>query len=153
MALLTLLAVRAQEGLEIKKIFGGKYVSDASVTETIMNGDQRYLRNHKLNTLATFKGDAATYESIIQPLVLSDAKKATGRDIRYRKGSLQYAFLVLKPVNSKEGKKDKSVTVNRYLYYLKTESGRRTKSSVMVIYLEGPLQRAEAERVISNLKR
>lgn len=147
MSVVTLLAARAQDGLEIQKIFGGKYVNDASVTETIMNGDQKYLRNHRLNTLATFKGDASTYATVIQPLILADAKKATGRDVRYRNGSLQYAFLVLKPFKNKEGK-----AINRYLYYLRTDT-KRHKNSVMVIYLEGILLRADAERVISSLKR
>ncbi|MDE5961260.1 MAG: hypothetical protein K2H08_06050, partial [Duncaniella sp.] len=94
----TLLALRlcatAQSGLEISRIFGGKYSSDPTVTETIMSGDQNFLRSHKLSTFATFKGNAEKYEPIIQPLVSADGAHATARNVRYRDGKLHYAFFV-----------------------------------------------------------
>ncbi len=92
------LAAAAQSGLQINQIFGGKYVSDPSVTETIMSGEQRFLRANYLSNLATFKGEAKTYAPIIQPLVLADGAQAIGRNVRYKDGKLQYAFFMLKPV-------------------------------------------------------
>lgn len=142
----TLLAVRlcglAQAGLEINRIFG-KYGSDPNVTETIMSGDQRFLREHNLSTFATFKGSAEKYGDIIAPLVKADGDQATGRDVRYKNGTLSYAFYVLPPVE-KNGRK-----LNRYIYYLHTT--RSKKPSVMVIYFDGQINTAKAERLIRDL--
>ena len=72
-ALLALrLCATAQSGLEISRLFGGKYSSDPTVTETMMSGDQNFLRSHKLSTFATFKGNAEKYEPIVQTLVVAD---------------------------------------------------------------------------------
>jgi hypothetical protein len=72
--LITAIGVSAQTGLQINRIFGGKYGNDPSVTETMMSGEQRFLRANRLSNFATFKGDAKTYASIIQPLVLAECK-------------------------------------------------------------------------------
>lgn len=135
----------AQKGLEINKVFGGKYVSDPSVTETLMSGEQRFLRSRGLTTLATFRGDSKTYAPILQPLVLTDGSHATGRNIRYRNGKLQYAFFILKPteINGK--------TIKRYLYYLNNEKAKRP--SAMLIYFEGTLSRSQAESLIRSLRK
>ena len=104
-ALLALrLCAAAQSGLEISRLFGGKYSSDPTVTETMMSGDQNFLRSHKLSTFATFKGNAEKYEPIVQPLVVADGSHATARNVRYRDGKLHYAFFVLPQINS-DGKK------------------------------------------------
>lgn len=133
----------AQSGLEINRIFGGKYSSDPTVTETMMSGDQSFLRSHKLSTFATFKGNAAKYVQIIQPLVMADGAHATARNVRYRDGKLHYAFFVLPPVTA-NGKR-----LNRYLYYLNNEKAK--KPSVMVIYFDGALTSAKAETLIKSL--
>lgn len=135
----------AQKGLEINKVFGGKYVSDPSVTETLMSGEQKFLRSHRLTTLATFRGASKTYAPILQPLVLADGTNAIGRNVRYRDGKLQYAFFILKPVET-GGKK-----INRYLYYLNNENSKRP--SAMLIYFDGSLSRSQAESLIRSLKK
>ncbi|MCM1077830.1 MAG: DUF6108 family protein [Bacteroides sp.] len=143
-ALLALpIAVCAQSGLEINRIFGGKYSSDPTVTETLMSGRQSFLRDHKLTTFATFKGNAEKYVPIIQPLVLADGSHATGRNVRYRDGKLHYAFFILPPVT------DNNKTINRYLYYLNND--KAGKPSVMVIYFEGTIKNSEAENLINAL--
>ncbi len=141
--LTTALVSQAQQGLKINQIFGGRYVSDPSVTETMLSGEQRFLRSHKLTTFATFKGDAKTYTSIIQPLVLADGAHAKGRNVRYREGKLQYAFFVLPSIES-DGKK-----INRYLYYLNNEGTKRP--SVMVIYFDGRITPDGASSLIKQL--
>lgn len=141
--LTTALVSQAQQGLKINQIFGGRYVSDPSVTETMLSGEQRFLRSHKLTTFATFKGDAKTYASIIQPLVLADGAHAKGRNVRYREGKLQYAFFVLPSIES-DGKK-----INRYLYYLNNEGTKRP--SVMVIYFDGRITPDGASSLIKQL--
>lgn len=133
----------AQTGMHINNVLGGKYVSDPSVTEVIMSGEQKFVKAHGLSNLATFRGDSETYAPILQPLVLADGAKSIGRNVRYRDGKLQYAFFML-PVTIVNGKK-----TNRYLYYLNNPDGN--KPSVMMIYFDGTLSRTDAEAVISKL--
>lgn len=137
------LGAYAQSGLEIDRIFGGKYSADPTVTETMMSGDQSFLRSHQLSTFATFKGDATKYVPIIQPLVMADGAHATARNVRYRDGKLHYAFFVLPPVTA-NGKR-----LNRYIYYLNNEKAK--KPSVMVIYFDGTITSAKAETIIKSL--
>lgn len=147
--MMTMLALRlcatAQSGLEINKIFGGKYSSDPTVTETMMSGNQNFLRSHKLTTFATFKGNAEKYVPIIQPLVVADGAHATARNVRYRDGKLHYAFFVLPSVES-NGKK-----LNRYLYYL--NNAKAKKPSVILIYFDGTIKNQDAEELIKSMAR
>lgn len=139
------LSASAQSDLQIGRVFGGKYGSDPSVTETMMSGEQRFLRSNRLANFATFKGDAKTYAPIIQPLVLADGAKAIGRNVRYKDGKLQYAFFILKPIIS-DGRK-----LNRYLYYI--TSTKEKKSTVMLIYFDGSLTRMQADALIRRLSK
>lgn len=147
--MMTMLALRlcatAQSGLEINKVFGGKYSSDPTVTETMMSGNQNFLRSHKLTTFATFKGSAEKYVPIIQPLVVADGTHATARNVRYRDGKLHYAFFVLPPIES-NGKK-----LNRYIYYLNNVKAK--KPSVMLIYFDGTIKNQDAEELIKSMAR
>lgn len=136
----------AQNGLNISKVFGGRYVTDTQVSETVMTGDHTLLRKRNLMTLATFSGPADKYASLLQPLVLKDGQKATGRDVRYKNGKLEFAFFILPPITV-DGRK-----VNRYLYYLNNES-RKQNASVMVIYFDGSLDRSHAENLFNSLKK
>lgn len=141
--------VSAQSDLHIGRVFGGKYGSDPSVTETMMSGEQRFLRSNRLANFATFKGDAETYASIIQPLVLADGANAIGRNVRYKDGKLQYAFFMLKPT-TESGRK-----LNRYLYYVTTSKyhtdSKKSTSYVMVIYFDGQLTRQQADALIRKM--
>ncbi len=137
--LTTVVGLRAQTGLNINLIFGGKYVSDPSVSETVISGEQNFLKRHNLTTLATFKGDAATYAPVIQPLVLADGAKARGRNVRYRQGELRYAFFEL----AGTGKGN-----NRYIYYINNPDA--SKPTVMVIFLEGSLSASKATDLIKS---
>ncbi|MDE6430072.1 MAG: hypothetical protein K2K65_02760 [Duncaniella sp.] len=143
--ILTLLALPAELYSQsvMKEIFGGKYSSDPNVTETLITGQQPFLSSHRLTTLATFRGDPQTYESIIEPIVAADGANAIARDVRYRNGKLQYAYFILPPVK-KDGK-----AINRYLYYLNNEKAKRP--SVMVIYFEGPIRNTDASKFIKSL--
>lgn len=137
------LGASAQSGLEINKIFGGKYSTDPTVTETLMSGDQKFLREHKLNTFATFKGKANKYVPIIQPLVVADGSHARARNVRYRDGKLHYAYYVLPPVTA-DGR-----SINRYLCYLNNEKAKNP--SVMVIYFDGAISNEKAESLIKSI--
>ena len=144
-AIATVVAAYAQAGLQINSIFGGKYSADSTVTETMMSGNQRFLKKHYLSTFATFKGPAAKYASVIQPLVLADGAHATGRNIRYSDGKLRYAFFIL-PSVERNGQ-----TINRYLYYINNEGAR--KPSVIVIYFEGRIRPEKASELINSMSK
>lgn len=144
MLLLTLSAVAsAQTGLNINRIFGGKYATDPRVTETLISGKHRFLRDHDLTMFATFKGPASTYASKIEPMVLSDGAKAVGKNVRYKDGKLYFAFFILSPI-IEEGKKE-----NRYLYYL--NNAARNGNNVLVVYLEGKISQDEANSIIKSM--
>lgn len=144
--LIASLGMCAQNGLNINKVFGGKYVTDPQVSETVMTGDHRLLRKRNLTTLATFSGPYDKYASILQPLVLKDGQNAKGRDVRFKNGKLEYAFFILSPTII-DGKK-----INRYLYYLNNES-KKKNASVMLIYFDGTIDRFHAETLINSLRK
>lgn len=144
MLLLTLSALAsAQTGLNINQIFGGKYASDPKVTETLISGKHRFLRENDLTMFATFKGPAATYASIVEPMVIADGAKAVGKNVRYKDGKLYFAFFILQPV-TKDGNKE-----NRYLYYL--NNAARKGNNVLVVYLEGKISQDEANSIIKSM--
>ncbi len=134
------LAAQAQQGLEINRLFGGKYISDPSVSEIVLSGKQPFLTKKHLTAMSTFRGDAKTYANIIAPLVLDDGKNAVARNVRYKDGILQYAFFALPP-NHSDG--------NRYIYYVNDSSGN--SSNVILIYIAGFINYSRAESIIRSL--
>lgn len=142
---LSALSALAQADLQIASMFGGKYANDPGVTEINLSGDQRFLKSKHLNCFMTFKGDAKTYAPKIQPMVLADGSHATGRNVRYKDGMLQYAYFVLKP-KIVDGK-----TLNRYIYYIYNH--KSDPATVMLIYFDGPISRRKADALIVNTRR
>lgn len=138
-------AALAQKNLKINKVFGGRYINDPSVTETLMSGNQQFLIKHDISTIATFRGNSEKYAPIIQPLVLADGAHATERNVRYKNGKLQYAFYTLAATEA-EG-----VKINRYIYYINNETGK--KKSAILIYFDGKLSRRKAEELIKTLSK
>lgn len=108
-----------------------------------MSGQNKFLKSHKLSVFATFKGPASTYQSKIEPLVLSDGAGAIGKNVRYKEGKLYFALYILKPVSTKSGK------MNRYLYYLNNAANKG--SNILVVYLEGSLSEAEVAGLIQSM--
>ena len=133
----------AQTGLEINKIFNGRFSSDPAVTETLLSGSSKILKKNKLTVFATFKGPAANYRSEVEKAVLADGASAIGKNVRYKEGKLYYALFILRPVKA-AGK-----TLNRYLYYLNNSANKG--ANVMVAYLEGTLNEQEVSALISSL--
>lgn len=129
----------AQTGLRISRVFGGRYADDAGVTETMMSGTSKFLKSHKLEVLASFRGPSETYAPIISPLVLADGKRAKGRNVKYRDGQLYFAFFELAPTSS--GNK-------RYIYYLNNNSSK--PAMVTLLYFEGKLTSADASSLIQS---
>lgn len=145
LSIIVAIAASAQSGLYVNQIFGEKYASDPSVAVTMMSGEHRYLKKHSLSVFITFSGPAKTYASILEPLVLSDGKKALGKNVRYRKGQLYFAFYIL-PAVKVDGEERK-----RYLYYINSSGQRGGNSNVMLIYLEGTLSEQSAASLITSI--
>lgn len=147
MAMILLLTVSssgtAQTGLEISSIFSSKFSADPNVTETMISGKHKFLTDHDLTVLATFKAPASIYQSLVERLVLADGSKSVGKNIRYKDGKLNFAYFILKPIP--EG----SVKINRYLYYL--NSIGKNGANVIVVYLEGKLSEQKAGALIHTL--
>ncbi len=137
------LTAAAQKGLNINEIFNGKYASDPKVTETIISGTHKFLKSHDLTVLATFKGPAATYQQLVERLVLADSAQAIGKNVRYKDGKLYFALFILKPIT------DGDTKLNRYLYYL--NNATNNNSNVLVVYLEGSLGDQEVSDLIQSL--
>lgn len=135
----------AQQGLKINQIFTGDYATDPAVTMTVMSGESHYLSSRHLSVLATFKGPADTYAKKLEAFVLADGAKAVGRNVRYKKGALYYAFYALPKI--KHGKQE----LNRYIYYL--NSGPAGKRKVTLVYFEGTISREKASRLIRSFGR
>ena len=141
-ACLTVMAAAAQAaGLRIGELFDGRYGNDPSVSQTLLSGDNSFLRSHKLTTFATFRGPEATYEKILRPMVLADGSKAESRNVRYSDGKLSYAFFALPPVSDKS--KD-----SRYIYYINPVG--KKKEDVMLVYFDGPIGAEDASKLISR---
>ncbi|MBD5387656.1 hypothetical protein HDR70_07215 [bacterium] len=139
----TVMVMNAQSGLEINSIFNGRYATDPNVTETIISGKNKFLKKHKLNVLATFKGPASSYRSIVERMVLADASKSIGKSVRYKDGRLYFGLFILKPIVSN------NVRMNRYLYYL--DNSNHKNPTVLVVYLEGTLNEQQVSDFIQSL--
>ena len=142
--LLSSISIHARTGLEIDKLFTEQYAADPQVTETILSGNNRYLKKHNLSVFSTFKAPAAKYQAAVEQMVLSDARKAIGKNVRYKDGKLYYALFILSPVTSNGNK------TNRYIYYLNNSSSKG--GNVMVIYLEGKLSDQEVSSLLQSAK-
>ncbi|MDE6226155.1 MAG: hypothetical protein K2M63_01395 [Muribaculaceae bacterium] len=136
----------SQVGLNIDRLLNSKYTSDPNVTETYISGDRnKFLRKHNLTAFLTFKGPADKYGKMAEGLIIADAAKAIGKDVRYKGGRLYCGLYTLKPATVK-GRK-----VNRYLYYVNT--GAVKGKHLMIVYLEGTLSEAEAHKLIRSMVR
>lgn len=136
------LAMQAQ--LAIEQVFDVSCASDPGVTQAVISGKAAQKINSRLDRLAFFKAGAADYGEKVRKLVLTDARNASGRDLRYSDGVLSYAYLALNNL--------KPDSPNTYIYYV--ESRRKTQpATVMVVLLEGRLSAKDQAKIIESLKR
>ena len=145
MAIFCSVGASAQAGLEINKIFGGKYSSDPTVTETLISDNGSFLTRNQLRLMASFKAPASRYASMIQKLVEKDGAGAIGKNIKYKNGQLYFAFYMLKPIGSEKNK------INRYIYYLNTAAVG--EENVLVVYLEGKASERSVSNLIQNMSK
>lgn len=141
LALMCVCAVAIQARLNIEQIFNDACTSDPNVTEAIVTGKAAHKINSRLDRLAFFKADAANYGEMVRKLVLADAHKASGRDLRYSDGVLSYAYIAL---SAPEG--------NTFIYYVESKRNSHP-ATVMVVLLEGSLSAKEQAKIIESLKK
>lgn len=134
--------VSAQTKLEIDNLFTEHYASDPQVTETILSGNNKFLKRHNLTVFSTFKGPASKYQQTVERMVLSDARSATGKSVRYKDGKLYFALFILRPVTIN------GTRLNRYIYYLNNSAAKG--HNVLVVYLEGTLSEHDVAKLIQN---
>ena len=131
--LLTSMAAMAQKGLNINRLFDGRFKKSTGATEIIVTGYQAreigLVIYHSLSV--TDKNQAELVES----LVVKDGVQAVDKEVEFRNGQLYYGFYTMK----------KNKSDNRYIFYLNQNLARKSpKNVVTLIYMEGP---ADSERI------
>ena len=88
--LLATMTAMAQNGLNINRLFDGRFKKAAGATEIIVTGRQAHEIGldvyHSLSV--TDKGQA----ELIESLVVKDGAKAIDKEVEYRNGQLYYGF-------------------------------------------------------------
>ncbi len=131
--LLTTMAAMAQKGLNINRLFDGRFKNVSGATEIIVTGDKAHEIGltiyHSLSV--TDNGQAELLES----MVVKDGARAVSKEVEYRNGQLYYGFYSL----------TKNKSSNRYIFFLNQNLARKSpKNLVTLIYMEGS---ASPERI------
>ena len=131
--LLTTLATVAQDGLNINRLFDGRYKKAAGATEIIVTGSQA--REIGLTVYHSVSVTDKTQAEIIENLVVKDGAQAVDKETEYRNGQLYYGFYTMQKHKRK----------NRYIFFLNQNLARKSpKNVVTLIYMEGE---ASAEKI------
>ena len=135
--LLTTMAAMAQTGLNINRLFDGRYKKAAGATEIIVTGSQAY--EIGLTIYHSVSVTDKTQAEIIENLVVKDGVQAIEKEVEYRNGQLYYGFYTMK----------KSKRDNRYIFYLNQNLARKSpKNIVTLIYMEGIASQDEIKKLI-----
>ena len=135
--LLTTIAAMAQNGLNINRLFDGRYKKAAGATEIIVTGIQA--REIGLTVYHSISVTDKTQAEIIENLVVKDGAQAVDKEVEYRSGQLYYGFYTMK----------KSKRDNRYIFYLNQNLARKSpKNIVTLIYMEGLASPDEIKKLI-----
>ena len=135
--LLTTIAAMAQEGLNIDRLFDGRFKKATGATEIIVTGQQaRQIGLTVYHSLSvTDKGQAELVES----MVVKDGAQAIDKEVEYRNGQLYYGFYTMKPVKRH----------NRYIFFLNQNLARKSpKNTVTLIYMEGSANSEQIKKLI-----
>lgn len=131
--LLTTMAAMAQKGLNINRLFDGRYKKAPGATEIFVTGSQA--REIGLSIYHSVSVTDKTQAEIIENLVVKDGVQAIDKEVEYRNGQLYYGFYTM----------SKQKSSNRYIFFLNQNLARKSpKSIVTLIYMEG---RANADKI------
>lgn len=135
--LLTTMAAMAQTGLNINRLFDGRYKKAAGATEIIVTGVQA--REIGLTIYHSLSVTDKSQAELVEGLVIKDGAQAIDKEVEYRNGQLYYGFYMMK----------KSKRDNRYIFYLNQNLARKSpKNIVTLIYMEGPASQDEIKKLI-----
>ena len=135
--LLTSMAAMAQKGLNINRLFDGRFKKATGATEIIVTGYQaREIGLTVYHSLSvTDKGQA----ELVEGLVVKDGSQAIDKEVEYRNGQLYYGFYTLK----------KNKGESRYIFYLNQNLARKSpKAVVTLIYMEGSANSEQIKKLI-----
>lgn len=131
--MLTAMAAMAQKGLNINRLFDGRYKKAPGATEIIVTGSQAC--EIGLDVYHSVSVTDKTQAEIIENLVVKDGTKAMDKEVEYRNGQLYYGFYTM----------SKQRSSNRYIFFLNQNLARKSpKNVVTLIYMEG---RASADKI------
>ena len=132
--LLTSMAAMAQEGLNINRLFDGRFKKVTGATEIIVTGHQA--REIGLTVYHSLSVTDMGQAELIESLVAKDGARAIDKEVEYRNGQLYYGFYSMKKKKREN---------NRYIFYLNQNLARKSpKNTVTLIYMEGS---ANAEKI------
>ena len=127
----------AQVGLNINRLFDGRYKKAAGATEIIVTGVQA--REIGLTVYHSLSLTDKNQAELVEGLVVKDGVQAVDKEVEYRNGQLYYGFYTMK-----KGKRD-----NRYIFYLNQNLARKSpKNIVTLIYMEGLASPEEVKKLI-----
>lgn len=127
----------AQVGLNINRLFDGRYKKAAGATEIIVTGVQA--REIGLTVYHSLSLTDKNQAELVEGLVVKDGVQAVDKEVEYRNGQLYYGFYTMK----------KSKRDNRYIFYLNQNLARKSpKNIVTLIYMEGLASPDEIKKLI-----
>lgn len=134
------MTMAAQKGLNVAKVFDGRYAKlpDAVVTYVVGDAVEKYDLDLYRSLAVTC--DSTTTAEIVQ-LVLKDGITATKKETVYRGGQLRYGSFTLPKRNHR----------NRYLFFVNKDanSGKNT-SRIVVVYMAGYASHDTIKKLINS---
>ena len=135
--LLTTMAAMAQKGLNINRLFDGRYKKAPGATEIIVTGSQAH--EIGLSVYHSVSVSDKTQAEIIENLVVKDGVLAVDKEVEYRNGQLYYGFYTL----------PKRRQHFRYIFFLNQNLARKSpKNVITLIYMEGIASADEIKKLI-----
>lgn len=139
--MLTAMAATAQKGLNINRLFDGKFKKSTTATEIIVTGDQA--RDIGLTVYHSLSVTDKAQAELIESLVVKDGVQALDKEVEYRNGQLYYGFYKMKPIQYR------TAVHNRYIFFLNQNLARKSpKNAVTLIYMEGHASQDEIKKLI-----
>jgi len=135
--LLAAMVAMAQDGLNINRLFDGRFKKADGATEIIVTGSQA--REIGLTIYHSLSVTDNTHKELVESLVKKDGTHAVDKEVEYRNGQLYYGFYTLK----------KHKSDNRYIFYLNQNLARKSpKNIVTLIYMQGPASAEQIKKLI-----
>ena len=135
--LLTTMAAMGQTGLNINRLFDGRYKKAAGATEIIVTGVQA--REIGLTVYHSLSVTEKSQAELVEALVVKDGVQAVDKEVEYRNGQLYYGFYTM----------PKHKRSNRYIFFLNQNLARKApKNVVTLIYMEGSASADQIKKLI-----